>query len=84
MAVAEQRFAHVLGTEAACAQGEGERKGRGQKRVSGLPSVRPCRDRFIPAEGEGNTANGAMRSDKTSGLAPAPMVMADKTARWLI
>lgn len=29
-----------------------------------LLSISLCRDRFIPAEGEGNTANSTVRSDK--------------------
>lgn len=32
--------------------------------VSRMLSVSTCCDSFIPAEGEGNTENGTMRSDK--------------------
>lgn len=42
----------------------GKKKGNGRLQTTGLLFVRPCCDRFIPAEGEANTANSTMRTDK--------------------
>lgn len=58
-------------------------RGRERKQVSGPLSVRPSSDSFIPAEREGNTLNGTMRSDKRQ-ASPQHHGNGWQTAHWLI